>query len=75
MAIQVVDNVKERDDDYNAFSKAIDDKIQENHNAYIRHVRRLKRYTERIIQEDPHEYANKLVSMNFQLGETKGSLF
>lgn len=64
LAIQAEERAIKREVEYNDFSEAIDQKIQKNHDAYILHARRLKKYTEKIMSEDPHEYANKLISMD-----------
>lgn len=63
LAIKTEEQARLRDQQYNAYSDKIDEKIHANHIDFLRHVRRLNNYTKKILEEDPHEYANKLVSL------------
>jgi hypothetical protein len=75
LAIKTEEQAKLRDQQYNAYSAKVDEKLRENHIDFLRHVRRINNFTKKILEEDPHEYANQIVSMYGQNLDKSMALF
>ncbi|CAG9334076.1 unnamed protein product [Blepharisma stoltei] len=71
MAISCERKAVEKDKEFQDFSFRVEEKIKEDHREYLKQIKILNEHTQKVLQENANEYANKLVAQSKKEKEEK----